>query len=125
MQCRLPFLREPNENFTVIRFRRYTLHHSVLRQPVYQLNGAVMANQHSQCEFTNGRFNAIWQAFDGQQELVLLRLDSVCACLIFAEPQETADLVTKFSQILQLSSCKLNFSCGHIPIVTRYISTLN
>jgi hypothetical protein len=101
-QC-LSTLREPNQHFTVICICCNPLDYSMLRHPVYQLNGAVMANQHSRCEFANGRFNAIWQAFDGQQELVLLRFYSVCPCLVIAEPQEQTDLVTELSQVLQFA----------------------
>ena len=123
-QC-LPTLREPNQHFTVIFICRNPLDNSMLRQSVDQLNGAMMANQHPRCELSNRGLHTIRQAFDGQQELVLLRLDSMSTCLIFAEPQKPADLKAEFSQVLQLANCELNFSCGHIPIVTRYISNFN
>jgi hypothetical protein len=73
-------------------------------QPVHQFNRAVMANQHARGEFANGGLHAIRQAFDGQQKLVLLRLDSAGARLVFAEPQKAADLKAELGQVLKLAS---------------------
>ena len=122
VQQLFPLICEPNMHFTLICFRRYPLHHSVLRQPVHQFNGAVMTNQHPRCELANSRFNAIRQAFDCQQELMLLRLNSVGARLIFAKPQEPADLIAKFSQVLELTSCKFELSLlSHMYRITTYL----
>jgi hypothetical protein len=100
MQHCFASLRESNQHFTMIRIGCNPLDYSMLGQPVDQLNGAVVANQHSRRELSNRGFHAIRQAFYCQQELVLLRLDSVRARLIFTEAQEAAELVAEFGQVL-------------------------
>jgi len=72
-------------------------------QPVHQFHCAVMADEHARGEFSNGGLHTVRQAFDGQQKLVLLRLDSGGARLVFAEPQKPADLKAELGQCLKLA----------------------
>src|ERR1039458_9157469 len=79
-----------------------------------------MADQHPRCKLTNSGLHAPRQAFDGQQELVLLRLDPAGSRLIFTEPQEPADLIAEFRQRLKLTGFKPRRPCCHRHIVARY-----
>lgn len=66
VQYDLSLARKPHKHFAMICLCRNSLHEPVFGQPVYKLNGAVMANQHSRRELANSRLNAIRQALDGQ-----------------------------------------------------------
>jgi hypothetical protein len=104
VQERFPLLREPNEDLAVILFCRRAFHYAVFGQPVNKFHGAVMANQHPRGEFANGGLHAVGQALDGQQELVLLRLDPAGTRLVFAEAQKAADLKAELCQRLKLAN---------------------
>jgi hypothetical protein len=55
----------------------------------------------------------MWHALDGQLELVPFRLDSACAGLVFAKPQETADQEAELSRLSQLVNQRLICSGHH------------
>src|SRR5580700_5139866 len=80
-----------------------------------------MAYQHTRSKFANGGLHAVRQASDSQQQLMLLRLDSARACLVFAKPQKPADLITEFRQRLKLVMCETRGSRPHRYIVSRYV----
>jgi hypothetical protein len=86
VQQSFTFLGELKENLAVIFFRWHSFHGVVICQPVYQLHGAVMADQHPRGELADSGLYSVRQTFDGQQKLVLLRFDSAGARLVFAEP---------------------------------------
>ena len=110
MQQCLTLLRKPNKHFAVIRLRRHPLYRSVLCQPAHQFNSAVMTNKHPRRELAYRGLRSIRQAFNGQQKLMLLRLDSMSVRLILAEPQKPANLVAEFSQVLEFADCELSIS---------------
>ena len=70
----------------MIIFPGNTLHRAVFCQPVNKFHRTVMADQHPRGQFADSGLHAVWQAFDCQEKLVLLRLDSAATRLVFAEP---------------------------------------
>jgi hypothetical protein len=65
-------------------------------QSIDKLNGAVMLQLHPFGQRPDSRFQTIGQTADGQQELVLLRLDAGLSRGVFTEAQKTTDLVAQF-----------------------------
>lgn len=73
-------------------------------QAVNQLDCAVVLNLQTLGQRSNGCSPAVGQAFHRQKRLMLLRLETRRPCRLFAEIQEPPDLVTKFSQSLNVIS---------------------
>lgn len=86
VQLRFPFWGKPKQHFTMVIFSGDTLHRAVFCQPVNKFHRTVMANEHPRGQLADSWLHAVWQAFDGQEKLVLLRLDSVTTRLVFTEP---------------------------------------
>src|SRR5690349_18382200 len=70
-----------------------------LLQPVDQFDGAVVLDKQSARDLASGRIHSVRQPLNGEQQLVLLRLDSVLGCGGFAEVKEAANLAAEFRQI--------------------------
>jgi hypothetical protein len=79
-----------------------------------------MPDEHPRGQFADGWLDALWEALDCQEKLVLLRLDSAGTRLVFTEPQKPADLKSKLRQRLKLTDCQRFCSSRHRYIVARY-----
>ena len=86
-------------------FEQPSLYHTI-----YQFDSTVMLQLQPLGEFTNtGRL--IWaQGANNQQHLVLLRLYTGLPLLLFAEAQESAELIATFSQYLVVGLREVFFS---------------
>ena len=67
-------------------------------QPVHQFDRAVMFQLQTLRQLANGRLYAVRQALNRQEQLVLLRLHSSRPNLLFAEAEESANLIAELSQ---------------------------
>ena len=67
----------------MIIFPGNTLHRPMFCQPVNKFDCTVMADEHARCQLADSGLHAVWQAFDCQEKLVLLRLNSVTTRLVF------------------------------------------
>lgn len=94
-QYLLSFLGDTDKNTSLISLIAATLNETALREPVHQLNRAVMLKLHALGQFSNRRLPALWQSFERQQQLVLLRLNAGVTCRLLAEVQKPANLVAE------------------------------
>src|SRR5579863_2666081 len=78
----------------------------------------MVTDQHAAGQLRDGRLHAHGQAANGQQQLVLLRLQAVRAGLLLAEMEEAADLETELGEGTVAMGGEV-FS-AHINIVSRY-----
>lgn len=110
-----------NQHLTVVVRAAASPCQASLLQPVKKLYGAVMLNLEPLGQVADrGRCSA-GQPLDGQQQLVLLRLESRRAGRLLAEMQEPPDLMTELSQSAVLGNGDVDGSLSHlIYIVTRY-----
>ena len=71
-------------------------------EAINELDRAVVLELHSLSQNSDRWPGVIRQPSDGQQELILLRLDSCLAGGVFAKSQETTDLVAKFRKSFEI-----------------------
>jgi hypothetical protein len=71
---------------------------SPVDQPVYQFHRGVMPDLEPLSESPNRRPLSLGKAFDGKQELVLLRLETSGPRFSFAEGEKAPDLMPKLGQ---------------------------
>jgi hypothetical protein len=90
----LPGKRE--QYFSPVASAPVTTHKTTGRQPVCQLDGAVVPNLQALGQLSDTRADLERQALEGQHELVLPRLQPDNARRLFAKVQELADMVTQF-----------------------------
>jgi len=69
------------------------------REPVHQLDRAVMLNEQPGRQLANGRLDTFRQPLHGEQQLMLLRLDAEGLCGRLAEMKELPDLAPEFGQV--------------------------
>ena len=112
--------RQPDPHFAFVLDARSPRDCARDLEAVYQLDGAVMLDEKSCCNFANRGLHALGKALDGQQQLMLLRLDVMLLGDGFAEMQELPDLPPELGQIAVLVWRKVTVMV-HIYIVTRYI----
>src|SRR5215472_11016899 len=94
----LTFRRQPNVNLPPVGRVAGALYQSALHQPVRQSNGAMMLDQQDSGQVSNGRAAGAIECPHGQEELVLLRLQSLGLRRLLAELQKTADLETEIGE---------------------------
>lgn len=113
------------ENFAVIEVAMAPRYRSLLHQTVDQFHGAVMAKAKPVRERGNGGANPLGQAFNGQQELVLLRLDVTGTSGFLAEVQELADAVAEFRKLAIACLGNRSWSCSraNLAIAGNHFST--
>jgi hypothetical protein len=87
-------------------------------QAIYEFDCAVMLNLQALGQFANPGTHPWRQAFQGEHQLMLVRLQAGGACDTFAEVEEASNLVAQFGQGLMVG---LGFRVQHICIVSRYI----
>ena len=75
---------------------------SAINQAINKPHGAVVLELHSLGQSTDRGMHAVGQTLDGQQKLLLLRLESGLARGIFAKTQKTPDLVTELGHRLEV-----------------------
>jgi len=68
-----------------------------------QFEGTVWLDEHAGRQFANSRLCGFRETVDGEEELMLLRLDAVLPGGGFAEEEEAADLATEFGEIAVLA----------------------
>ena len=90
-----------------------------LLQPVYQLHGAVMLDEKALRDLPNRGLHAFRQPVDNQQELMLLRLNSMFPRRSLAEEKELPDLPAELGQIAILAGGEIG-SGSHGYIVSRH-----
>ena len=103
------------KDLTAIGRIRLTLDETRRFQPIDQLDSRVMAQREPIRQFANCRMRTGGQAFQGQQRLMLVRLDSVFPCLCFAELKKMPKLVAKLGELLVVAYGQI-----HEYIVARY-----
>ena len=67
-------------------------------QAVYQFHCAVVLDLQACGKLSDQGPRALRQAFQGQQQLMLLRLQPRAACGLLAEVKEVADLISQFRE---------------------------
>ncbi len=90
--------REPDANLPPVGDASHPLYQPAIHHPVRQANRAVVPDYEG-----GGKFSDCWTAClagcsNGQQELMLLRLQAFCARRSLAEAEETADLKPKLRE---------------------------
>lgn len=90
---------------------------SLLVEAINQADGAVMTDVEAIGEGADGWRSASRQPLQGQQQLVLLRVQPVGTSGAFAERQEPADLVTELGERLVIRIAR---AAHLLNIVTRY-----
>lgn len=70
----------------------------MFHQAVYQFNSAVVADLKTFRQFADRRSFACRQSFNGEQNLVLLGLDSLSSCGCLAELEKEPDLMAKLGE---------------------------
>jgi len=88
---------------------------TAFHQPVDQLDRAVMAELQPLGEGADSRRSAARQAFQSEQQLMLLRLDAGALRGRVAEAQKAPDLIAKLGQ-----SAEVGLARFHKYIVQRY-----
>ncbi len=68
------------------------------REPVYELNCTVMSNLQPFGQLSDPWAYIFGQPFQGQHELMLVRLKTSHAGSLLTEVKKTADLITQFRQ---------------------------
>ncbi len=91
-----------------------TTYQSPFLEAIHQFDGAVMLDLQALCENADGRFLCGRNAFDGQQRLVLLRLEPCRARVAFAEVQVPANGISKIRQRLEINA--VSAGLGHIQV---------
>ena len=89
-----------NQNLAAIGRVGLALHEARGFEPVYQLDGGVMAQREPVGQLGDGRVRAGREPFERQQRLMLLRLDSMSPCLHFAEVEKLAKLAPEIGELL-------------------------
>jgi hypothetical protein len=91
------FRGEDHANLAAIGVVADALDEAVLRQAIDEADGAVMADEQMLGQLSDGRAVPVRKSSDGEQDLVLLRLEALGPGRLFAEVEEAADLVTEFA----------------------------
>jgi hypothetical protein len=108
---------EPQQNFAAIRARMLPANGAALDEPVHQLDRAVMLDLQPPRHFADSRPGIHGEAFQSQQQLMLLWLEAMRSRRFGAELEEAANLVAEFRQRSIFSRRQIN---NHIYIVARY-----
>ena len=91
-------MRQMNDHLAPILFAGGPRNVTQLLKPIHQLDGAVMFELQTLGQLSDGRRDPLGQPFDGQQELVLLRLHAHRPHLLLAKAEESPDLVAELGQ---------------------------
>ena len=96
---------QPDPNLAPVANAAYPFHESAFPQPVGEAYGAVMPDQEVPGDFSHGGTMGAGQGPDGQQELMLLRLQSLVPGRLLAEMEEATDLKAEIgeSSIIRVS----------------------
>ena len=89
---------EPNDYLAAIRLRRVADDVTAAFQAVNELNHAVMFELQPDGQLSDGRDGSRREPFEGEKQLVLLRLQPMRANLIVAETKKSADLAAELGQ---------------------------
>jgi len=93
--------REVNQHLPAIRWSPRTGYQAAARQPVDQLDGAVVLDLQSFGNHSNTRrLTRRSQTSEGQQQLVLLRFQACGSRRLLAEMEKSSNLVAKFRERL-------------------------
>jgi hypothetical protein len=118
---RLAALRDAQPNRAAIL--RAAIAHDEARfdETIHELDNRVMTNTQLRRQRTHGRLDARWQPANGQQELMLTRLDADLPCRRFRERTEPPQLVTEGRQRSVVSIREREPGHRHAYIASRYI----
>ncbi len=89
---------QPDAHLAPVLIRNAARDCAAVAQPVDQLDCAVMPDLQAPGELLNGGSHPGWEPLDSQQQLVLLRLQSVRPGGFLAVSQKPADLMTELRQ---------------------------
>ena len=92
------FLGQCEEHLTAIFRVAPPLHETLFFKPVDEFDGGVMNDLKTAGDFSDAGGNVRRHAFDGQQQLVLLRFNAGFARRTFAESNELPNVVTELRQ---------------------------
>jgi hypothetical protein len=92
-------------NLTSIVIGAAALHETTPRQTIYEFYGTVGTNLHAIRQRADVRPHVYRQTFQGQQKLMLPRLEASLACGLLAEMQEAANLVAEFRERWIVRQC--------------------
>ena len=98
MQHPLAGRRQPDQDGATVFLPDFADHVAALRQTIHQLNRAVVFDLQPFRQLANGRKLARRQSLDRQEELMLLRLDSLRSRGIFAVTEKPPYLMAEFRQ---------------------------
>ena len=105
--------RQVNQHLAVVLRAAASPCQASLLQPVKKLHGAVMLNLEPLGQVADRGWRSTGQPLHGQQQLVLLRLESRGASRLLAEMQEPPDLMTELGQSAVLADGDAGGSPGH------------
>jgi hypothetical protein len=89
---------KPDNHLPSIQLAGAACHVTAALQPIHQLSHAVMLELQTCGQFADGGPRSRWQAFDGKQQLILLRFQSQAPYLLLAEVQKAPDLAAELGQ---------------------------
>ncbi len=111
---------QTNPNFAPIPGGGLTNDGAAVREAIDQFDGAVMAELEAIGKLADGGEFSRGESFDGQEKLMLLRLDAVGAGGILAIAEEFADPVAEFGEVTIGGNRKISRrDRPHIYIVSR------
>jgi len=110
---------QPEQNFTLVFESRNSRDRACGFKTIHQFNGAVVLDKQPGGDLPDGGLYAVGKALNREQQLMLLRLNTMLLCGCFAEVQELPDLPPELGQIAILGRRKVAVAY-HIYIVTRY-----
>jgi hypothetical protein len=94
--------REPQPHFPLIFRARTSRDRPGALEPIDQFDRTVVLNEQSRGNLPNRGPGALGQALHRQQQLMLLRLNTVLFCSCFAEVKELTDLSPELGKIAVL-----------------------
>ncbi len=101
-ELRLAGRRQSHPHFAPILGAHSSGDRTRLLQSVDQFQSAVRLNVQARSKFTDGRLYAFWKSVNRQQQLVLLRFETVLFSIPFTEEKKLPDLAAKLGQVAVL-----------------------
>ncbi len=116
--------RERHQDLAMVGFTVRTAEQAAVTETVHEFDGAVMADEQARGKLADDGPRALGQAGDGQQKLMLARLQAMRTRLLLAKVQKTVDLEAEIRQQPDVGLGE-GLNCAHRYIVPRYIFPVN
>ena len=109
---------DPRMHLTSIGFTGLSFDVAPIAQSIYQFNRGVVPEPHPLRQDTNSWCQFRRKTLNGKQQLVLLAVQAICLCSLFAECEKVPDLVAEFCESLIF----LRIHLKRLYIALRYLS---